>query len=244
MTDRKRAAIYVRISKEEQSEHSLDNQLERCQAMIKVKGWAEAGVYRDNGKGGTTMNRPGIQDLLAVCRAGEVDAIVTDDLTRFGRNAREVLNAVYDLKDLGVEFVAVRDSIDTSTDVGRLVLTVLAGIAQFDNERRSAKIAAGAQARIAKGGGWAKAPFGYTRTLGVTPAVYLLVADEVVDVRKVFALRFAGGTMQAIADTMNVSGKVTGKRWYPSTVRLVLKHEDTYRHGRDGMSPFMGGNDG
>ena len=155
MTDQgpTRAAIYVRVSTKVQAKEgfSLGMQLDRCRGMVAAKGWVEAGTYADNGVSGTTMSRPGMVDLLAACKAGELQAVVTYDLSRFGRTALGVLNAVYTLQSQGVQFVSVKDNVDTTTDVGRLVLTILSGIAQFESERKGAYVKAGKAEAKAKG---------------------------------------------------------------------------------------------
>jgi len=211
MQDQLKAAIYLRVSSKGQAEHgySLESQLKSCRGMLAAKGWEEVGVYSDNGVSGTTMGRPGMESLLAECRAGNIGAVVTYELSRFGRTAVGVLNAIYALKDLGVQFISVKDSIDTSTDVGRLVLTVLSGIAQFESERKGTQIRAGQERAVAKG-----------KRLGRRVHVPAAIKSRIAKLRKT-------KTLQQVADLLNAEGvpapagksKDRGKgKWYPASV--------------------------
>ena len=219
----KRAAVYLRISKAGQSEHSLEIQRERCVGMVAAKGWTKIAEYSDNGKSGKNMNRPGMQELVASCNAGELDAVVTYDITRFGRNARDLLNAVYTLKDQDIEFVAVRDGIDTSTPSGRLMLTVLAAIAQFDNEQRGEKIKDGLAKRREVSPHLTNKPvFGYAKD----GDDLVVVGPEAEDVRAIFAMRHDEHlALAAIAEAMNESGVGTDRTWHPTTVKRALEDE-------------------
>src|SRR5262245_25772148 len=87
-----RAAIYLRVSTEEQASdgYGLAVQRERCRAMATVKGWSIVAEFNDEGISGTkdASGRPGLAALLAAAEAGEIDAVIVLALDRLGRKTR------------------------------------------------------------------------------------------------------------------------------------------------------------
>ncbi len=109
--------------------------------------------YRDTFTG-TTMKRPGMAKLEADVRVGKVGTILVWRLDRVGRTAVELLSWLKDLELAGVEFVSVRDAIDTSTAAGKLLRTILAGFAEYEREVISERVRAGIKKAQAQGKRW------------------------------------------------------------------------------------------
>jgi DNA invertase Pin-like site-specific DNA recombinase len=100
--DAKRAAVYVRVSTQEQAEGtSLDVQRQTCRSYATGQGWTVVGEFADEGVSGTLGSRPGLDELVAACRAGGVDVVVVHRLDRFGRSLRHLTNTLAELDDLG-----------------------------------------------------------------------------------------------------------------------------------------------
>ena len=101
---RERVAAYARVSTEKDSMmHSLSTQVSYYSELIQRNpAWVYAGVYADNGLSGTSANRPEFQRLLADCRAGKIDRILTKSISRFTRNTVTLLETTRELKALGV----------------------------------------------------------------------------------------------------------------------------------------------
>src|SRR5208337_645393 len=96
-----RAAAYVRVSTNSQIDgESLSTQKSTIQDYCASRGWELVKIYEDAGISGTKDDRPALQALLAAAKAGELDAVVVRDLSRFGRSARDLLNNIQTLKDL------------------------------------------------------------------------------------------------------------------------------------------------
>lgn len=176
-----RCAIYTRKSSEEgleQNFNSLDAQHEACSAYIvsqKNEGWVQVpDRYDDGGISGGTMERPGLQRLLADIDRGAVDQILVYKIDRLTRSLADFAKIVDILDKTGASFVSVTQSFNTATSMGRLTLNMLLSFAQFEREvtaeRIRDKIAASKRKGLWMGG---NVPLGYEpdgRTLKITEA--------------------------------------------------------------------------
>ncbi len=240
----KRAALYVRVSTEDQAKegYGLTVQRERCRAQVIAKGWTPAGEYADEGISGTkdTEGRPGLAALLEACEAGEVDAVVTLALDRLGRNTAIVLRLVERLNAAGVELVSCNEALDTSTPTGRFVLRMFASLAELDRDQIVAKTTAGRNARGAQDGErGGSVPVGYRRIFADGKATGVEVDPEGAElVRRVYDRRRQGAPLATIAAELNADGIATprGHRWHASSVAVVLDNGDAYTGGTRGAS--------
>lgn len=164
-----RCAIYTRKSSEdglEQEFNSLDAQHEACAAYIasqKHEGWVQvADRYDDGGLSGGTLERPGLQRLLADIDRGVVDQILVYKIDRLTRSLADFAKIVDILDKSGASFVSVTQSFNTATSMGRLTLNMLLSFAQFEREvtaeRIRDKIAASKRKGLWMGG---NVPLGY-----------------------------------------------------------------------------------
>jgi len=174
-----RCAIYTRKSSEdglEQEFNSLDAQYEACAAYIasqKAEGWVLLPErYDDGGISGGTIERPGLQRLLAAIDRGTVDQILVYKIDRLTRSLADFAKMVDRLDAAGTSFVSVTQSFNTATSMGRLTLNMLLSFAQFEREvtaeRIRDKIAASKKKGLWMG---ATVPLGYAadgRSLKIT----------------------------------------------------------------------------
>jgi DNA invertase Pin-like site-specific DNA recombinase len=174
-----RCAIYTRKSSEEgleQEFNSLDAQYEACAAYItsqKAEGWVLLPErYDDGGLSGGSMERPGLQRLLADIDRGAVDQILVYKIDRLTRSLADFAKMVERLDAAGTSFVSVTQSFNTATSMGRLTLNMLLSFAQFEREvtaeRIRDKIAASKKKGLWMG---ATVPLGYAadgRSLKIT----------------------------------------------------------------------------
>ena len=142
-----RCAIYTRKSSEdglEQEFNSLDAQREACAAFIasqKIEGWVLVpDAYDDGGLSGGTLERPGLQRLMADIRSGKVDRIVVYKIDRLTRSLGDFAKIVEVLDETGGSFVSVTQSFNTATSMGRLTLNMLLSFAQFEREVTAERI--------------------------------------------------------------------------------------------------------
>ncbi len=145
--NRIRCAIYTRKSSEdglEQEFNSLDAQYEACAAYItsqKAEGWVLLPErYDDGGISGGSMERPGLQRLLAEIDRGAVDQILVYKIDRLTRSLADFAKMVERLDAAGTSFVSVTQSFNTATSMGRLTLNMLLSFAQFEREVTAERI--------------------------------------------------------------------------------------------------------
>jgi DNA invertase Pin-like site-specific DNA recombinase len=133
---RKRVAAYARVSSDKDAmQDSLTAQVEHFTSFIQSRAdWEFAGVYTDLAYTGTKTERPGFQRLMADCRAGMIDGIVTKSISRFARNTLSLLETVRELKELGIGIWFQRENIHTLSGDGELMLSVLASFAQEESK--------------------------------------------------------------------------------------------------------------
>lgn len=223
-----RCAIYTRKSSDEgldQSFNSLDAQREAGEAYVKSQaheGWRViSSAYNDGGFSGGTMERPGLQRLLADVDAGSIDVVVVYKIDRLTRSLADFARIVERFDAKQVSFVSVTQSFNTTSSMGRLTLNVLLSFAQFEREVTSERIRDKIAASKAKGmwmGG--NLPLGYDlpasgdRTLQLNDAEANTVRHmfrRYLELRSVHALQ-RELTEQGIVSKQRVtaSGKVVG----------------------------------
>ena len=115
---------YVRVSTLEQ------NEARQVKALLEA-GVAEDAIYIDK-KSGKNTDREQLQALLRFVRKGDV--VVTESISRVARNTKDLLSIIEELTNRGVDFVSLKENIDTTTPQGRFMLTVFAAIATLDRE--------------------------------------------------------------------------------------------------------------
>lgn len=127
---------YVRVSSEEQATSglSLDAQRERIRAYCHARGWVLADIVTDAGWSASTLERPGMDTVRTLMRKRLVDAVVSVKLDRMTRSVRD-LHALLQLsQETHVGLVSVTENLDTSSAAGRLMVNVLAAMAEWERE--------------------------------------------------------------------------------------------------------------
>ena len=130
-----RVAAYARVSSGKDAMlHSLSEQVSYYSALIHQNpGWQYNGVFADEAISGTKESRPEFQRMLADCREGKIDLILTKSISRFARNTVDLLETVRELKALGVDIHFERERIHTMSGDGELMLSILASFAQEES---------------------------------------------------------------------------------------------------------------
>src|SRR6202047_3070037 len=145
-----RTAIYARVSTANNGQDS-SMQTRELREYCKLRGWKFAGQYVDEGISGTKDSRPELNKLMADAHRRRFDAVVVWRFDRFARSVSHLLRALEMFKALGVEFVSLSESVDTSTPTGKMVFTVLGAVAELERSLIVEREKAGLRNAKAKG---------------------------------------------------------------------------------------------
>ena len=145
----KHTAIYLRVSSKQQDHASQLPDLERWAAAHD----GQVVWYRDKFTG-KTMDRPGMEKLLADLRAGLVERIVVWRLDRLGRTTRGLCQLFDELGERKVDLVSLKDGFSLASPAGRLHARILASVAEYETEVRAERVAAGQAVARRKGKRW------------------------------------------------------------------------------------------
>ena len=138
MKKQQKCYIYTRASTSMQVEgYSLDAQKDKLRKYAEYQEMSIVGEYSDEGKSGKSVEgRPQFKQMLADVESGKdnVDYVLVFKLSRFGRNAADVLSSLQKMQDYGVNLICVEDGIDSSKDAGKLMISVLSAVAEIERE--------------------------------------------------------------------------------------------------------------
>lgn len=213
MQRRTRAVAYIRVSTDKQAEHgvSLEAQRAKVEAYAALYDLELVGVEIDAGVSAKTIDRPALQAALAALKSGRADALLVCKLDRLTRSVRDLGDLVDRFFASGKwSLMSVGEQIDTRTAAGRLVLNVLASVAQWEREATGERTSAAMQHKARQGeyvGG--KVPYGYA--LADDGVRLVAVEHEHRVIRRVRELRGAGKSLRAIACELDRAGMVTRK---------------------------------
>ena len=223
-----RVCAYARVSTDSIKQgESLENQVTTYERVIKSNPEYEfAGVYADFGKSGTVENRPEFQRMLADCRGGTIDLIITKSISRFARNTTIVLNYTRELKQLGIGVYFEENNINTLSAEGELMMTVLASFAQEESRSISENNRWSIKKRFERGVGIinTKRFMGYDKD---ETGDLIVNKVEAKIVRRIFEMYLSGEGTHRIAKILNNEGikTVTGGVWHSSTIKGMLVNE-------------------
>jgi DNA invertase Pin-like site-specific DNA recombinase len=144
----KRAALYVRVSTNEQDTGAQERALLE---YVHRRGWKVQKMYRDQGESGVSAKRPALNDLLKDCRRGSVDVVVVWKFDRFARSLNALISGLELCRSLGIDFVSVTEAVDTSLPAGELVFQMIGAVAQFERSLIGERVKSGLDNARTKG---------------------------------------------------------------------------------------------
>ncbi|NJJ37876.1 recombinase family protein [Paenibacillus apii] len=160
------AVLYARVSSEDQQEReTIETQIEYAEKYCDLHQINLTDTYKDDGVSGhahALADRPEGKRLIEDAKAGKIKVVLIYNMKRLGRKARFTLDAIYQLEQYGVTIRSMTEPFDTSTPMGRFVITLLAGQAEFDRDTLIETLWHGAN-RHARLGKWLGGivPYGY-----------------------------------------------------------------------------------
>jgi DNA invertase Pin-like site-specific DNA recombinase len=127
----KRAALYMRVSTKGHGQ-TTETQAIALREYAGHRGLEIIEEYRDEGISGSRDSRPALDRLMQDARKRHFDVVIVARFDRFARSVSHLLRALEEFGHLGVDFVSLSESIDTSTPMGKLIFTVLGAVAELE----------------------------------------------------------------------------------------------------------------
>lgn len=245
-----KAAIYSRVSTREQAKdgYSLEAQRNHLNEWARLNGYEVIGQYVDDGYTGREDSRPELQRLMIDAEDGKFDVVLVLKLDRFMRSVKLLHQYLEQLTKHEVAFIPLDyPGLDTSTSVGKLMLSVLGAMAQFESDRQGDRIK-DVRRELKEQHRWpaGRALYGYNWNL--EKKLFEVVEDEATMVRRIFDLYVDKNIGQInIAEMLNKDGLRTRPRnhknghrgiWQPRAISTTLRDrrytgkDETYQYPR------------
>lgn len=218
-----RVAGYIRVSTDEQVKegHSLEAQRDRLINYCKSQeGWELVEVYPEEGKSAKDMNRPELQRLISDAENGLIDVVLVYRLDRLTRSVMDLYDLLQTFERHGVKFKSATEVYDTTTAMGKLFVTIVAALAQWERENLSERVRFGME-QLVRDGKWhgGPVPYGYLWD-GETMEI---IDDEFRTLRKLRSIYMSGEGFGGTAKKLNALGLLRrGNTWSAQAVWYIL----------------------
>lgn len=205
---RKKCYIYTRVSTAVQVDgYSLEAQAEKLRKYAEYKDMEVTREYCDAGRSGISIKgRPAFMEMLddVSSEKDEISCVLVFKLSRFGRNAADILKSLQLLMDFDVDLICVEDAIDSSTQGGRLTLAILSAVAEMEHENITVQFTTARMQKLMNGG-WpgGGVPYGY-----VSVNKELMVVPEAADLVRMIYQKYLEPDMMlnTVVGWMNENG--------------------------------------
>ena len=223
-----RVAAYARVSSDSNDQlHSYAAQTAYFAKLINSNpNWIFADIYADQGITGTSVEkRDDFLRMMEDSRSGRIDRILVKSTSRFARNTKESLEAVRELKSLGVSVYFEEQNIDTAQATGEALTAVFSALAQKESEAISERMRHSYQMRMQRGVFSTRcAPYGYR----LVDNQLEVIEDEAVVIRQIFDRYLSGVSMEDIAKELTARGIPTKQNtpfWQVRSIQYILRNE-------------------
>jgi DNA invertase Pin-like site-specific DNA recombinase len=226
LTKRLRVAAYARVSRDGESMlRSFAGQVSHYSKHIQSNPeWEYVGVYADEALSGCNAERPEFQRLIADCKVGLIDLVITKAISRFARNTLTTLEVTRELKALGIGVFFEEQGVNTLSAEGEVMLTILASVAQNEAQNVSENVKWTIRNRCKQGNPiFSMLPYGYEKLDGKV----VINEEQAEVVRRIFEMYHRGKTSGAIAKKLNglEIPSPTGVEWCASQIWSMLRNE-------------------
>lgn len=226
----KKCVLYPRVSTEMQVDgYSLEGQKNGLKRFVDREEMEIVGIYEDAGKSGKSIEgRPAFKKMLSDIKNGlEIDYILVYKLSRFGRNAADILNSLEFVQSYGINLICIEEGIDSLQTSGKLLISVLSAVAEIERENIIEQTMNGRREK-ARQGGWngGFAPYGY-----YLKDNQLLIEETEAEAIRIIFDKFANSDigLGGVAKYLNLQGikKIprqngTLETWSSHFIRLIL----------------------
>lgn len=220
-----KVAVYVRVSTEEQAKegYSISAQKERLTAYCMSQGWEIVNFYVDEGYSAKNMDRPELKRMIKHIQEGIIECVLVYRLDRLTRSVLDLYKLLELFEKYNCKFKSATEVYDTTTAMGRMFITIVAALAQWERENLGERIRMGKQEK-ARQGKWAAttAPYGYD--IDREHDRLTINTFEATIVRRIYDLYISGMGLMKIATLLNREGVKTksNTNWNAGGVRYIL----------------------
>ncbi|MEE9238042.1 MAG: recombinase family protein [Thermodesulfobacteriota bacterium] len=148
MKQSKRVGLYMRVSTKDQS---CEMQLSDLERYSKERGFRIFKVYKDNGVSGTKDTRLGLSQLMDDAKKKKFDIALVWRFDRFARSTKHLVNALYEFRNLGIDFISYQENIDTSSPLGEAIFTIISAMATLERDIIAERVRGGLRKAKANG---------------------------------------------------------------------------------------------
>lgn len=243
-----RVAAYCRVSTDHDEQlGSLSYQQKYYQELIEsTTGWQTAGIYTDCISGRNITKRPQFCQLLADCRSGLINTIITKSISRFGRNTLDVLIICKELKALNVDVFFEIEKLKLSEQHSDLLLSILAALHQNESEEKSRNIRWGIQRSFESTDCKYQNRICYGYRQGESGRLVIVEKDAEI-VREIFRLYLDGNSIREVIgefSNRNIFSPNGHAKWGVECIRKILcneKYTGNIMLGKTIISNFLSG---
>ena len=227
---KQRVAAYCRVSTD--SEEQLNSyEAQKAYYMQKIEenpDWVLAGIFADKGLSGTSLKkRDEFKRMIAACKRGRIDTILTKSLSRFARNTVDCLDTIRMLRARGIGVIFEKENINTLTESSEFLITLFSGFAQAESESLSGNIVRGKLMSMQAG----NVPFQYKKLLGYRKGADgkpEIDPEEAKTVRRIYRRYLDGCSLPQIQRELEADRIPTAegiKRWSRQVLQNILTNE-------------------
>ena len=144
----KKVAVYVRVSTKDQS---VDMQLNDLERYSKERDLNVFKVYQDNGVSGTKETRPELGELMNDAKKRKFDTVLVWRFDRFARSTKHLVTALYEFRNLGIDFISYQENIDTSSPLGEAIFTIISAMSKLERDIIAERVKGGLRKARANG---------------------------------------------------------------------------------------------
>jgi site-specific DNA recombinase len=232
--------IYIRVSTQEQAKegYSIAAQKERLTAFCTALGWKDYKFYVDEGVSAKDTNRPQLQLLLDHIKAGSISILLVYRLDRFTRRVKDLHKMLEFLELHNCAFKSATEPYDTSTAMGKLFITIVAALAEWETDNLSERVKMALEEKASGGERVGNVPFGFD----LSDDEKLIKNDQSTVVLEMIELLKCGYSANKIAHYLNQ--RYDHRQWHPQGVLRIFRNPALYGATRWNDKVFEGTHEG
>ncbi|EOP86000.1 hypothetical protein IGM_04375 [Bacillus cereus HuB4-4] len=234
--------IYIRVSTEEQAKegYSIANQKEKLIAFCESQGWSSYKIYSDEGYSAKDMKRPALQEMFNDMTQGVIKIILVYKLDRLTRSVRDLYTMLETFDKHDCKFKSATEVYDTTTAMGRLFITLVAALAQWERENTAERVRVVMENNV-KNGKWKGGTLAYGYQLKNGNIV--INEDEAATVSFIFNKIKFTGPLAIVRELIkkNIPTR-TGSDWHVDTIRGIITNPFYigYQRFNDSLKQYKG----